>query len=370
MIFSLVCIVCCNPRSEHHKATDGENRIALKYATGFNVNELQPGIYHVEILRPYKNAQESISYYLVPEGHTFSSPDPDAKIIRTPVERIICTSTTHIPLLDYLDETQALVGFPTPDYISSPAMRSHIRQGNVTDLGIDQSMNTELALSLEPDVIMAYALSGNNAANRKLSELGIPVLINAEYLEEHPLGRAEWIKLAGLLFNKVEMGDSLFQKIESEYLTLASGTDTVSAKPSAFSGILYGDTWFMPGGNNNASRIMQDAGINYLWKDNKETGFLEVSFESVLNRAQNADLWIGVASFKTRTGLLQEDERYGLFDAIRSGDVYSYAGEGDRNPYLELGYLRPDLILSDLINIAHPHLLQDSSMHFYTKLTP
>ncbi|MEJ2004704.1 MAG: ABC transporter substrate-binding protein, partial [Cyclobacteriaceae bacterium] len=196
-------------------------------------------------------------------------------------------------------------------------MRRHIASGKVADLGVDKSMNTELALALDPDVVMAYSISGNNAVNQKLTELGVPVLINAEYLEEHPLGRAEWIKLAGLLFDKFEESDSIFRAIEKSYLDYASLLNPGDHRPTAFSGVLYGDTWFLPGGKNYASRIMDDAGIEYLWGNNPESGFLEISFESVLNKAKDADLWIGVAQFRSRSAMRKGDERYNLFSAFR-----------------------------------------------------
>ncbi len=351
--------------------TAAENQIQLSYATGLEIYMQDSGIYKAVIRQPYKGASEPLIYYLVPKGVSFATP-PDGSVIRTPVERIICTSTTHIPLLVYLDKTETLVGFPTPDYISSPAMRRHINSGKVTDLGVDKSMNTELALSLEPELVMSYSVSGNNSSNRQLQDLGIPVLINAEYLEEHPLGRAEWIKLTGLLYHRYEESDSIFNSIENEYLKYAAQVQDENERPTAFSGILYGDTWFLPGGNNYASKLMADAGIAYLWEDNEESGFLEISFEAVLDKAVDADLWIGVASFRSLADLKQEDERYGLFRAFQNEEIYTYASpEGATgNQYLELGYLRPDLILSDLIQIAHPGAIEADSMYFYSQLEP
>ena len=117
------------------------------------------------------------------------------------------------------------------------------------------------------------------------------------------------------------------------------------------SGIVYGDTWFLPGGENYASQLLHDAGGNYLWSDTPSNGFLELSFESVYEKAHQADLWIGVASFKALAEIEKAEIRYTKFKAFQTGQVYTYdARKGARggSEFLELGYLRPDIILNDL----------------------
>ncbi|MCA6074130.1 ABC transporter substrate-binding protein [Fulvivirga sedimenti] len=370
VFLGIIPIISCNPKPEQASQPE-EGQLQFKYANGFRVFQIRENIYRVFIDRPYQGSTNSLEYLLVPEGESIPDHDQDVTVIKTPVKRIICTSTTHIPLLDYLNETQALIGFPTPDYISSPAMRARIDSGLVEDLGIDKSLNVEMALELNPDAVMAYTMGGVSESILKLRELNIPVLINAEYLEEHPLGRAEWIRLAGLLFDKKDRSDSVFTAIEKRYIDLQKIAGQTDLRPSAFSGVMYGDTWFLPGGNNYAARLMKDAGIEYLWNDNPENGYLELSFETVLDRAVNADLWIGVASFTSLDQLGAEDSRYTLFSAFENGHVYTYdarKGALGGSEFLELGYLRPDIILADLIRIAHPEISGLDSMYFHAKL--
>ena len=370
----VLLFISCQPKSTDDTSIDQSfTEIPMDYATGFQIFWSENNIYEIIINRPYQNAKDSLHYLLVPSGAEVPPHSANVTLIRTPIERIVCTSTTHIPLLDYLDVTQTLVGFPTPDYISSEKMRKEIDAGHVKDLGVDKSLNIEMLLELDPDMVMTYSISGNDPVTRQLRDLGIPVLINGEYLEEHPLGRVEWIRLAGLLFNKLEESDSVFRMIRSNYDKMRALVSEVQDRPSAFSGVMYGDTWFLPGGRNYAAKMMEDAGINYLWRNNDSPGFLELSFESVLDRAHIADLWIGVASFQTLTALLNEDERYGLFKAFRSGNVFTYdARKGTKggSEYLELGYLRPDIILSDLLQIAHPEQFGRDSLYFHAKLNP
>ena len=351
--------VCTSPESDISvRGTIAPNR----YATGFSLEITDQGVKKIHTA--------SASFYLFPENLVIPDSLPKNRVIRTPVKRIVCTSTSHIPLLDYLNVESSLVGFPTPDYISSPDVREQINAGRVTDVGIDQSVNMERILTLEPDVVMGYSLGQGNNLD-KISSVGIPVLLNNEFLEKHPLGRAEWIRVAGWLFGKEALADSLFHTIEQRYTDLIKLTSDLDNRPSVFSGVMYGDTWFLPGGKNNMSRLFLDAGLNYLWSEDESNGFLELSFESVLEKAGDADLWIGVANFNSLDELRSSDERYGLFEAFRHGNIYTYdarRGPTGGSEYLELGYLRPDLILSDLISIGHPGLTGSDTSFFRAKL--
>jgi iron complex transport system substrate-binding protein len=270
-----------------------------------------------------------------------------------------------------LNETDKLIGFPTTDYISSEKMRKRIDAGKVKELGIDKGMNIEELFLLKPSMVMGYAMSSDLGQLKKIKELGLPVVINAEYLEKHPLGRAEWIKFMALFFNKEKEADSVFRFIEKEYLNAQSVAKKSPTRPTVMSGVVYGDVWFMPGGKNYAATLLNDAGCNYLWSDTESNGFLEVSFESVFNKAKDADLWIGVGSFKSLKEIQAAEKRYALFKAFQNKNVFTYntrIGAKGGSEYLELGYLRPDIILKDLVKIAHPELLPDYETYFYTKL--
>src|SRR5262249_6434330 len=154
----------------------------------------------------------------------------------------------HIPLLDYLNESDKLTGFPTTDYISSEKMRQRIDSGKIQELGVDQGMNLERLAVLKPDMVMGYSMSSAYGQFKKMEELGVPVVWNAEYLEKHPLGRAEWIKFMALFFDKEKLADSVFRSIEKSYLETKAMVDRVTSRPSVLSGVVYSDAWFLPGG--------------------------------------------------------------------------------------------------------------------------
>ncbi len=362
------CLFSCNnPRDS---ATKTDSVLLAKYAEGFQVTRVGNSKL-VEIRQPYQNATSGYQYLLVPKGEATPAHDEQTQVITVPIESIVCTSTTHIPLLDYIGETDKLIGFPTTDYISSEKMRKRIDSGKIKELGIDKGMNIEMLYALKPSIVMGYTLTKDLGQLKKIQELGIPVVINAEYLEKHPLGRAEWIKFMALFFGKEKKADSVFTAIEKEYLATQRLARGMKVKPTVLNGIVYGDAWFMPGGQNNMAKLFVDAGCDYLWASDSTNGFLQLSFESVYSKAKEADLWIGVGSFKTLVEIKATDDRYALFKPFKEKQVYSYDGrKGAKggSEFLELGYLRPDLILKDLVKIAHPELMNGYELYFHKKL--
>lgn len=368
----LLTVPACQPKKNESLPSSGSQteKTNIKYAKGFSVTYLE-GAKLVEVSKPYPTATTGFTYLLVNEGRVVPDHDQNTRVITVPITRMICTSTSHIPLLDYLSETDALVGFPTLDYISSEKMRKRIDAGLVAELGVDKSMNMERLALLKPDLVMGYTVTGDLGQFKKMEELNIPVVVNGEYLEEHPLGRAEWIKFMALFFNKEELADSVFSEIEKSYNQTKELVADIAHKPTVMSGIVYGDTWFLPGGKNYAAQLLKDAGCTYLWGDNPSTGFLELSFEAVYKQAHQADLWIGVASFTDLKSIADSDKRYMRFNAFKNGNVFTYdarKGAKGGSEFLELGYLRPDLILKDLVKITHPDLLPEHALYFHRQL--
>lgn len=342
----------------------------IQYAKGFKVSKVGSSKL-VEVTYPHKGATSGYKYLLVKKGATVPKHDADVKVIMVPIDRIVCTSTTHIPLLDYLEISDKLVGFPTTDYISSEKTRKLVDAGKVEELGAEKGMNLEKLAVLKPEAVMSYTMTADLGQLKKVQELGISVLLNAEYLEEHPLGRAEWIKFMALFFNKEKEADQVFKMIEKNYLETKKLADKSLKRPTVLSGVIYGDAWFMPGGQNYASKLINDAGADYIWKADSTKGFLQLSFEKVYEKAYAADLWIGVASFNTLEEIKNADDRYTKFNTYKTQQVYSYnARQGAKggSEFLELGYLRPDIILKDLVKISHPELLVDYQLYFYKRL--
>lgn len=362
-------IQSCTKPGEQRSAGPSSN---IKYATGFTVkkDDTNENVTWVTVTRPYNGATTGYTYLLVPKGEQAPEHAADIQVINIPLETIVCTSTTHIPHLDYLGVSDKLVGFPSTDYVSSEIVRKRIDSGLVKELGVDNGLNLEILYSIKPSMVMGYTMTADLGQQKKILELGIPVVINGEYMETDPLGRAEWIKFTALFFGKEDVADSVFNKIETEYHNTQKLIASAQQKPTVLSGTVYGDAWFMPGGKNYAATLLNDAGTNYLWSNDSTTGWLEISFEAVYDKAKDADLWI-VGAFDTFDELKAADQRYAMFKPFETKQIYNFNGrKGAKggNDFLELGYLRPDIVLKDLGKIAHPELLPGHELFFHRKL--
>lgn len=314
---------------------------------------------------------DSLTYLLLPQG----TEPPDNltwnQKFRVPVNKMVVTSTSHLPWLDLLGISESLVGFPNPSYISSPAIRARIEQGLVEDMGTATGINFESLISLQPELVVTYISGADRSEIDQLDQSGIPYVLILDFLEESPLGRAEWIKFMGLLTGKSELADSVFREIKQQYLHLLQLTDSLDNQPTVFSGLLYGDTWFAPGANSFAAKFITQAGGEYTWGDLKSTGSVELSLEAVLDRNADSDYWIGTGDYSSRDALSAADPRYAHFQAFNSGNVYNYhrrIGPTGGFEYFELAGARPDIVLADLIKILHPDLLPDYHLYFYQKL--
>lgn len=340
----------------------------IKYATGFQI-EYNDHYKKLIVPEPFKGAHSPLVYYL------YEKDDPsiprDGLKIKIPVKTIVCSSTTHLPALAMLNEEDALVGFPSLKYVSTPTILERIEKGKVRELGTENGMDLEGIVELQPDLMMGYLMTNDSKQYEKITKAGIPVVINADYLEESPLGRAEWIRFTAAFFNLEDQADSIFNAIEKNYNEIKNIALSETKRPTVFSGIVYGSTWYMPGGKSWAGIYFRDAGGNFLWSDNDDNGSLELSFETVLEKAKDADYWIGASNFDSKEALAESDERYKLFKAFQTNEIYTYTLKVNNhggNDFFENGFAHPDQILSDMVKILHPDLLGEKAFNYFQKL--
>ena len=370
----LICIFQqgCN-KSEgtlDHSANARLVPITLDYAKGFTITRLE-NITLVTINSAGIGGSDSLTYALIPIGMDKPKYLQVDQEIPVPVESIVVTSTSHLPFLDLLGVSDRLVGFPNTNFVSSEIIRSRIEQGLIKEVGTANGLDLELLIELQPELVMSYFSGPDRGELDLLDKSSIPVVLNVDFKEASPLGRAEWIKFMGLIVGKYQEADSVFDQIEQEYQKLTRLTREVRDKPSVFSGILYGDSWFAPGGKSFVARFIEDAGGIYTWTDYSSVGSVELSFESVLERNATTDFWIGAGGFSSKESLRAADHRYTNFYAFETGDVYNYHGRIGATggfEYLESGGARPDLVLADFIKILHGELLPEYQPYYFKKL--
>ena len=368
VLFVGLFFVQCKKESKLETKTSVENNV--KYATGFSI-ENYDNYAVVTVKKPWPNATKDYKYIL--KNKTGILPDSlkNNTIIAIPIQSIVVTSTTHIPSLEMLDVEKTLVGFPNLKYVSSEKVRALIDAKKVKELGNNQSLNTEVIIDLQPDVIIGYGLDNNNPTLDNLIKSGLKVMLNGDWNEQTPLGKAEWIKFFGALYDKQEQANELFSKIEKDYLNTIEIAKKATTKPSILAGDIFEGKWYMPSGTSWGSLILKQANSNYLWQESTGTGSLSLSFETVFEKAKNADVWITSGQFSALKQMTDSNPHYSQFKAFKTNNVYSFASKKGKTGgilYYELAPNRPDIVLKDLVKILHPELLVGYKPFFFEKL--
>ncbi|TXE10066.1 ABC transporter substrate-binding protein [Seonamhaeicola algicola] len=371
IVFTLLC--CKNEPKQQLKETLTGTKLQLKYASGFSCKNY--GSYKVlQITKSWPNASKTYKYIIISKENaaktSFLKDEYDG-IILTPIEKLVATSTTHIPALELLNVENSLVGFPQTNFISSEKIRHRIDEGFVKDIGKNESINTEILLELNPNLIISFGIEGGNKTIEAIKKTGIPVIYNGDWAENSPLAKAEWIKFFGVLFNKVAKADSIFNTIETNYIEAKNIAAKAETKPTILSGAMHSDIWYLPNGTSTEAQLLKDANVNYLWANTTGSGSLKLNFEAVFNKAQQADIWLNPSNYTSLQNLENGSLHHTKFKAFQNKSIYTVAnttGATGGVLYYELGFTRPDWVLKDIIKICHPELLTNYTPHFLKKL--
>lgn len=366
----LLFFVSCKQNNElvAEKITSSEN--SIHYAKGLEIYKYK-GFSLVKITNPWPEAREIFTYVLQEKNGIIPDSLKQFTTLQVPVKSIVVTSTTHIPSLEMLGVENTLKGFPNTDYISSEKTRKLIDAKKIREIGRNESLNTEVLIDMKPDVIISFGLNNSNPTLDNLQKSGLKVMLNGDWTEQSPLGKAEWIKFFGALYGLETKAHTVFSEIEKEYKNTLALAKKATPKPTVLCGAMFQDQWYVPQGESWASLFLRDAQADYLWKTANGTGSLSLPFEKVLEKANNAEFWIAPGDFSSLKEMSDSNPHYTEFASFQNKKVYSYGvnkGAKGGIVYFELSPTRPDMVLKDLIKIFHPELLPNHKLFFFQKL--
>ena len=267
----------------------------------------------------------------------------DTLVVNKPLCSIVCMSSSYIGFLDALGCDSVATAVSGLAYVSDPEVRAQ-----AVDVGYDAALDYETILKVKPDLLLTYAVSAAEPPYlAKLRELGIRTAVIHEHLESHPLARAEYIKLFGLLTGRTALADSLFADIRDRYLSLVSETDFPK---KVLVNIPYADQWYIPGGDNYMTRLIQDAGGEVLGAVPGRFESSVISVEKAFVYAQEADFWLNPGWCSTKDQLRSVHPLFADFPVL-SKPVWNNTKQstpGGGNAFWETGPAHPDWILQDL----------------------
>jgi iron complex transport system substrate-binding protein len=360
------CIAHFDPAADYFP-----DKAHLQYATNFAIS------YHrsyavLTVQQPSQGAKPA-SYVLVRCG----APNPqlppalaNAQQVTIPVHSLFAGSTTQLPSLVMLDRLDVLTGVAYKAFVSEKPVVQRISSPDVAQYAdAAGTVDAEQVVAAKPDVLVTGGFDDPAYAN--IIKAGVPVLSDADWLENDPLGRAEWIKFFGALTDTQAAAGREFHTVATEYLRLKA-LATPKSEVSVVTGQPYQGTWYVPGGGSYTARLIADAGGTYPWASDPSTGSIATDVETVFAKSGTAPVWLASTTWTTTKQALAENSTFAKFTAFATGNVWNAAKDVNAsggNNFYELGAARPDLILGDLVAILHPDLLPRHRFAFYLKLS-
>lgn len=365
------------------ESSDEAEDIDYQYAEAIIANPWKAGtMLHRYILIPKGEEGDKTVAMLAKRRSTGARCTTDT--VRTPVERSAVFIAPHCQLMYEMGCQQAIRGVCDLDYINIPDVKKRAAlsgntsaQNPIEDCGSSMAPDIERIIALKPEAILLSPFE-NSGGYGKLDKLHVPIIEAADYMESSPLGRAEWMKFYGMLFGNEEgksngisgscepKADSLFAKIEKEYLKLKAEAAGYPKGLSILTERKTGNVWYVPGGQSTIGILLKDANARYIFEDDEHSGSLAMSPEQILAKGKQVDIWafkyFGGAPL-SQAQLLQEYDGYKALAAFNRGNIYQV--DTSTVPYFELTSFHPELLLREFIILAHGERF--GKLRFYKK---
>ena len=368
LLIIAVLLTACGGTKKNAPQQAGGDAVTFKYATQISVEKFD-GYTVATIKNPWKEGMTLHRYVLIPADQEIPNHIPSGTIVRTPLKRAVMFTTVHCAMLMEFGKQNCISGVADLKYIKIPWIQEQVREGRMMDVGDGMNPVIEKIIDRHPDALFLSPFE-NSGGYGKLEEIDIPIVECAEYMETSPLARAEWVRFYGMLFGCEQRADSLFQVTDSSYHALKALAQKAADRKRVLVDKVTGSVWYVPGGKSTHRQLMADANGSYPWGDDTHSGSVALPFESVLEKAGDADTWLFRYSSDhpiTYGELKAEHHGYDQFKAYREQEVYGCNVE--QSLFYEESPFRPDWLLNDIIRILHPEIEGLAPLRYYQKLS-
>lgn len=367
ILLSIIYIfISCDYATDKNAQSKNQDETSnlVHYAENFKISPYKDG-YKLEIKN--KNSSNFDEFYIFNDSLDIPEEIKNQTIIRTPIKSAIAFSSTQWSVFQKLGEINVIKGILESNYSKNDEILRLVKEGVIIDLGTSNQVNTEKVINLKAELILYTPYPTIDYSN--LGKLSGSIMIPfPDYLESHPLGRAEWMKVIGILCEKENETTEWFNSVANRYESLSDICKTIENKPTVFSDLPFENQWYVPGGNSYIAQIFKDSGSDYIWHDDNSTGSLHIDAESVLLKAQNADYWRVINSYDTPftyENLAKENELYPLFKAFKEKNLL--VCNVRECGYFEQSQYEPDILLADFIYHFHPEILKNEWENYTPK---
>jgi len=357
----------CSLKSQKKNVIEKAQTIKNAYAKGFSITNAKDYTI-VTVYSPWKKGEIYAKYYLVKDS--LQKVPQDGTRVLIPIKKLVANSATYFEPLSELNSLNIIKGTCSSKFIYSPYILNDVKTGKIKDLGDAFNLNIEQTLSLKPEAVMTTTYNSEDANVKRFKQTGIAILFNFEWMEDSPLGRAEWIKFIAAFVDKQSVANKLFDQVKNNYQNAKSLVVDIKDQPTVMVGEDFRGSWSMPGGHSFNAQLIKDAKGKYFYENDTTTGSINSSIEDALVKFSTAQIWISTEE-NTLKDLQSKNPQYTLFNAFKSKQVYNWnnrMNSSGGNDYWESAVSRPDIVLKDLIKTFHPNLLPGYKPTYLKKL--
>lgn len=355
---TLFIVSCKTNNKVNNKSTPKTkgDTIVNSYAEAFRIIEHAEAT-TIEVVDP-SNGKVDFSYEIG------SNKADNTSSLGSEFSKVIALSATHIGMIEKLGELDRIIGVSDASYLCNEELLNKSKAGLLKSVGDIGQSDIENYIAADPDLIIYSGFDPNAPIINKMKQAGLSIFANFDWKETHPLGRAEWIKVFGVLFDKREEALALFESIEKQYVALKSELEENETHPTVLVGTMYGDIFNAPAGNSYMAQFLEDANVDYVYKNTKGVGSISISLEEMITQNKKTDYWLNAAATSPKK-VLDLNKRFELLNAFENKNMYTYYG--DVNCFWEQSAIQPHKILKELGLIFHPQTLS-GELKFYSKI--
>jgi len=330
---------------------------------------IHDGYTEVKISNPWHKGSLLHTYILVDKNRSLPADLPSGTVVRTPLEKSVVFTTAHASLLGMIGAGNQIGGVADLKYMLLPDIKKMVAEGRVADCGDAMSPNIEEIVDMGADAVLLSPFD-NSGGYGRVEEIGIPIIECADYMELSALARAEWMKFYGMLYGRLHEAESLYDEVCREYVRLKALAKESDVSMSMITEKMTGSVWYVAGGKSSVGQLIVDANGKYAFSEDKNSGSIAMSFEKVLDKAGDADVWVfNHYSYTPMSYSQLEKEHHGYksFKAFKTHNIYYV--NSSQVPYFEEVSFRPDYLLRDFIILLHPDLARRlGKLRYYRKV--
>ena len=358
-------LLSCNG-NQTGKGDEKGDTLQLRYAKNLTIVDF-PDHTEVTLRNPWDIGQELGKYNLIKnenlKNKNSSLSALHSSLVKIPLRNAGIFSSVHLALLHELGADEAVGGICDLEFCNLQEFKKAVSEGRIANLGNSVQPSLEQIIDLNPDALLPSPFENSGGLGR-IERLGIPIIWCADYMENTPLGRAEWIRFYGRLFGRAEEADSIFNAVECRYLELCKLAKNTKTRPRLLPEMPWSGQWTLPGSGSSSTRLYEDAGAEYLFANLKGNGGIPLSTEKVVDKGVDADIWL----IKHHGPL---DRKQMNADTPLLANIKAQIWWCDTSTTLlyEETPFHPERLLENLIAILHPEVISSPEYEYFEPLT-